>query len=857
VWPFSKKTLYKRATITDFTGRFDVLEIKVPKSDDSKNSKGIDLRTAPIAAEHMFATLHGLLREDSSRQEHFALEFVATDGSIKFYAASPDSISKSLESQIYGQYPSAHITKVSDYVPAEFKHGYFKTATMHLTKPNFFPLKSFKDFEIDPLSSITSALSEVGVGEHVWVQLIIKPIPDVWQKEGYKYIEVVRSGASLSQPSFGSSLGSIVSKEMQELTRTFFDSLAGRYDVSTAYGAKPKGPDIVKLTFSQEQEIKSIENKLSKMGFIILLRFVTQSEIEDRADSLLRSAIASMQQFSTSNLNSFSSRIKGSDNSMLKDYKERVFDEEKGFILNIEELGSIYHLPTALVETPGVAWVGSKKSEPPSNLPTTDCNFIGYTLFRDRKVKFGISNKGDDRLRHMYLIGKSGTGKSTFFKNMIIQDMANGAGIGVLDPHGDLIEDILEYIPDHRVDDVVLVDPSDTERPVGINILELSDPSQKNIMASALIAAVKSQFGYSWGPRLEYLLNYCVLTLLEVPGTSIMGITRLMADQNYQKYILHFVKDPVVIDFWEKEFKAMKGNQRLITEAVAPIENKINRFLSSTTIRNIMGQKKSTIDIWDIMNNGKILLLNLSKGKIGMDNANLLGALLVSRIQFMAMQRVKILSHERRPFYLYVDEFQNFAGGEFESILSESRKYKLGLYLTHQFTNQLPEELLSAVFGNVGTIASFSVGAQDAKILETEFAPYFDQNDLISLQKFQIYMKLMIDGETSKPFSAEIFRPWIPEESIVEKTNNKQLAIERSRARYGTDKAHVEEKIRKWVEFQFDKGKAVAKEYNSKDPSRSEGTVYSGDTSASNAGSFAGGLGNSADDDYDPNYEGR
>ncbi|MBI2414447.1 type IV secretion system DNA-binding domain-containing protein, partial [candidate division WWE3 bacterium] len=609
----------------------------------------------------------------------------------------------------------------------------------------------------------------------------------------------------------------MVGKEVQELTRTFFDSLAGKYDLATGYGAKPKS-DVFKISFSQEQEIKSIENKLSKMGFTILIRFISHSDKEDRAEILIRSAIASMQQFSTSNLNSFIPKIKGQDEFLFQDFKNRVFDEEKGFILNIEELGAIYHLPTALVETPGMEWVGSKKAEPPFNVPTTDCTYIGYTSFRDRKIKFGISNKGDDRVRHMYLIGKSGTGKSTYFKNMIIQDMANGFGVGVLDPHGDLIEDILDYIPDDRINDVVLVDPSDTEMPVGINLLELSDRSQKNLMASALISSIKSQFGYSWGPRLEYLLNYCVLTLLDVPGTSILGITRLMADQNYQKYILHFVKDPVVIDFWEKEFKAMKGNQRLITEAVAPIENKINRFLSSTTIRNIVGQKKSTVDIWDIMNSSKILLLNLSKGKIGQDNANLLGALLVSRIQFMTMQRVKIPNpQDRKPFYLYVDEFQNFAGGEFESILSESRKYKLGLYLTHQYTNQLPEELLSAVFGNVGTIAAFGVGAPDAKILETEFAPYFDQNDLISLQKFQIYMKLMIDGQTSKPFSAEIFRPWLPEDAIVAKTTNKVRAIENSRQTYGTPRDHVEEKIRKWVEFPFDKGKAVAREYNNKD----------------------------------------
>ena len=788
----------------------EILEVQVHKSEEEH----YDVQTAALAAEHMFASLHGLLRVDAVAQEQVSFEFVAVDGGIRFYVAVPPNISKFVESQIYAQYPTAHISKVEDYAPSKFKDGdgEFEVATLTLKKANFFPIKTFRDFERDSLSSVTSALSEATSDENLWFQVVIKPIADVWQGEGFEYVQQVREGTTGSGTFMGDLPGEII-KEFSQIVSTFFKALVGRAEEPV----KPGGLKVERkfLNSNEEVQVEAIEEKLSRMGFEVNIRLLSRAQTYDRADRLLRSLIASLQQFSTVQLNSIEYEQHPNSENKYNEYKTRSINSNNTFVLNIAELASIYHLPSEKVETPGVLWVGSKKAEPPANLPTTNCNYIGEVLFRDKKMRFGISNEGEDRVRHMYLIGKTGTGKSTFFKNMIVQDILAGHGVGVVDPHGDLIEDILDYIPENRLKDVVMVDPSDTERPVGINVLEIDDQSQKNLMASALVSSMAKQFDYSWGPRLEYLLNYSVLTLLEVPGTSILGITRLLNDMNYQKYILHQIKDPVVLDFWEEEYKAMRGNQRLITEAVAPIQNKINRFLSSTTIRNILGQRKSTIDFWEIMNSGKILLLNLSKGKIGEDNANLLGALLVSRINFMAMQRIKIDPQQRKPFYLYVDEFQNFAGGNFESILSESRKYKLGLHLTHQFTSQLPEELLSAVFGNVGTVAAFSVGAQDAKILETEFSPYFDENDLISLRKFQIYIKLMIDGQTSKPFSATVPRPWIAEESLITKTGNRQKALDFSRLTYGADRQYVEDKIRKWVEFKFDKGVAVAQEYNS------------------------------------------
>lgn len=793
-----------------------VLEIQISRSDDSE----VSAQSSALSAENMFSTLHGLLNSNSIAQERISFEMVSSGHKgIRFYVYCPNNVRKFVEGQIYAQYPTCQIKVVEDYTDTyDPKTDKCATAYVGFARPNFFPIKSFRDFETDPISAITSAVATIGENEQVWLQVLIKPIADVWQKEGFNYVKLVREGKDAEGgPSF---------------LKTFFNAVtAEAYGIAkgTAIGAFtiPMSPEeakraqiaaekasIVKISAGQELELRSIENKLSKMGYQTIIRIVSMGESAEKVENNLRSVFASFKQFSTTNLNNFTAGLDGNPGRFVGEYKKRSFDADKSIIMTTEELATFFHYPLTNIDTPNISWVYSKQSEPPTNLPTENANLIGDAVYRDRKIRFGIRND-EDRLRHMYVIGKSGTGKSTLFESMISQDIMNGAGVGVLDPHGETIDRVLDRIPDHRINDVIYFDPSDTERPIGLNLLQIDDPSQKNLMASGLVSAIKQHFDYSWGPRLEYLLNYAILTLLEVPGTTMLGITRLMEDANYQKYILHQVKDPLVLKFWEQEFKEMKGNQKLVTEAIAPIQNKVNRFLASTTVRNILGQKDSTIDIWDAMNSGKIILMNLSKGKIGSDNANLLGALLVSRIQFYALQRARIPYDQRRPFYLYVDEFQNFATGSFEEILSESRKYKLGLYLTHQFTGQLPEEILKSVFGNVGTIMTFALGAPDAKELANEFAPYFNEEDIISLERFQIYIKLMIEGMTSHPFSARILVPFEPG-FVVPKTTNRERVINASRDKYGVPRDYIESKISKWLETKFDKGMAIAQEYKGK-----------------------------------------
>ncbi len=788
----------------------EVLEIKVPRIDDDTLR---NVQASPLCAENMFSTLHGLLTEEDIDQEHFSFEVVAMgEGGIKFYAGVPRKISGYVESQIYAQYPSALIDRVADYTPVFNEAEHYEIVNLELAKPEFFPLKSFMDLEVDPLSGITSVLSNVAESDLMGIQLVMKPAPDIWQAEGYKYTDSVRAGVSYGRTSGAAEVKKISSSLLTEVKNILVEVLTGFFRSSEEAKLPYKSPTPVpvKLSPTQDLELKSVENKLSKLGYFVQLRIFSSSGNPQTAIDNMRSVVATMKQFYSATTNSFVSKHPASKSQELDHFIGRYFDARKAYVLNVEELAAVYHLPSATISTPNMSsWIYSKKSEPPSSLPTKDCTYIGDTIYRNKRIRFGIKD-GEDRLRHMYLIGKSGTGKSTLLESMASQDIAKGFGVGLLDPHGETIDKILDRIPDDRIDDVVVVDPSDSSCPVGINLLELDDPDQKNLMTSALVAAIKHHFDYSWGPRLEYLLNYAILTLLEAPGSTMLGITRLLEDQNYLNYVLHFVKDPVILKFWNTEYKAMKGNNKLVTEAIAPIQNKVNRFLASTTIRNILGQQKSTIDIWDIMNSGKVLLMNLSKGKIGEDNANLLGALLVSRIQFMALQRAKIPPDDRRPFYLYVDEFQNFATGSFESILSESRKYKLGLYLTHQYTAQLPEELLEAVLGNVGTIASFSLGAPDALSMANEFAPFFDRNDLISLERFHAYIKLMIDGMTSMPFSAKILLPWEKETEIVPLSGNKAKVLERSREKYGIPVEKVTAEINAWAETQYDKGKAIA-----------------------------------------------
>lgn len=416
----------------------------------------------------------------------------------------------------------------------------------------------------------------------------------------------------------------------------------------------------------------------------------------------------------------------------------------------------------------------------------SDINFFGQTTFRNKRAKFGI--KTDDRRRHMYLIGKTGTGKTTMMENMVVEDIKAGRGVGLIDPHGQFAEKILNYIPADRIDDVVYFNPADLDFPVGFNPLEISGGSQRHLIASGIMGVFKKIWVDAWSARMEYILNNALLALLEFPGSTLLEVMKMFSDEKFRTKIIEKLEDPMVKNFWVNEFG--KYSDRYASEAVAAIQNKVGQFIATPIIRNIIGQPKSSFNMRDVMDSGKIFIANLSHGRIGEDNSALLGAMLVTTLQQAAMSRVDVPEMDRQDFFLYIDEFQNFSTDSFAVILSEARKYHLSLILAHQYIEQLGDNVKAAVFGNVGTIVSFRVGAEDAEFLEKEFNPEVTASDLVNAAKHNVYIKLMIDGVASRPFSAQNL-PFLPpvEESFSD------LIIEASRGSYSSPRVAVEKKI--------------------------------------------------------------
>jgi CxxC-x17-CxxC domain-containing protein len=436
---------------------------------------------------------------------------------------------------------------------------------------------------------------------------------------------------------------------------------------------------------------------------------------------------------------------------------------------------------------------------------------FAQTTFRNKAIRFGI--KTDDRRRHMYLIGKTGMGKSTILENMIVEDIRAGRGVAVVDPHGDLAEKVIEFIPSYRVNDVIYFNPADIEYPIAFNVVEQVEAHLRHLVASGLIGVFKKLWADSWGPRLEYILRNAILAILDYPGSTLLAVTRMLSDKEFRKKVIEKVQDPVVKAFWVNEFAGYAD--KFASEAVSPIQNKVGQFLSSSLIRNIVGQVKSSINMREIMDEKKILIMNLSKGRIGEDNSALLGAMMITKIQLAAMSRVDIAEKERQDFYLYIDEFQNFSTDSFANILSEARKYRLNLIMAHQYIEQLSEVVKPAVFGNVGTMIVFRVGATDAEELVKEFTPVFLEEDFVNLPKYEFYLKLMIDGIASDPFSARGLPPLREDE----KTDNLNKVISVSRERYAKDRKAVEEKIMRWHESLIEETQAkAAKDFKPKMP---------------------------------------
>lgn len=756
---------------------YETLVIEVPKNNEK----------SPLASEQMFASLHGIYSEATEVQHHFGFEIVSIDKFVQFYLHIPKHLVDFVEGQIYAQYPTVEINKIDDYSKkTELTGKFYAGCELLLTKPDVYPIKMFSDFEVDPLSGITSVMSKMESNNEMWLQILIRPVGDEWQERGIETIKRVKNGT------YGKSfslldLPKLFNKQAKDFGKNFFKLILNPHaEIAPEEGAKE-----ITLSGPVEEALKGIEFKIVKLGFETKIRFVSITDDPTAAQMKVAGLAAAFKQFNTTNGNGFKqSEITLNDDDFISKYRDRDFSSS-GYVLNISELAAIYHLPHQTVETPHIVWAGSKKSEPPSNLPlveqldSTQLTVLGETNFRNVFRKFGI--KLDDRRRHCYIVGKSGTGKSTLIENMSIDDVYENRGLIVVDPHGDLVDKLISCIPDHRIKDVVVFDPSDRAFPIAFNLLGKVEDDFKGMVASGFVGIFKKIFGESWGPRLEHILRNTVLALLDFPESTMLDIPRMLTEKRFREKVVSFVIDPVIRDFWINEFAQYDAKFR--TEAVSPILNKVGQFLSTATIRNIVGQPHSRIDIREIMDNQKILLINLSRGKIGEDNSALLGAMMITKIQLSAMSRADVTIDKRPDVYLYVDEFQNFATDSFSVILSEARKYNLNLTIANQYIAQMPEIVRDAVFGNAGTIITFRVGGNDADFMVKEFEPVFDANDLVNLDRYQIYTKLLIDGITKPAFSARTLPP------IEKITGNRDKIITFSRDKYSSNRAEVEEMI--------------------------------------------------------------
>lgn len=743
-----------------------LLTIEVPKENDK----------TPMAAEALFSSLHGI------GKDHLSFEIEADEKAIRFYAWMPKHFRGYVESQIYAQYPNINIFEVKDYAtPAKIDESLTAVATELIFKrKDFYPIKTFQDFTVDPLSAITGTVSKLSDSEHVWIQMLIQPESDKWRDRALSFITAVKEGRTMG-------LGKAITKGLTGFTTDIVKTVLQGGAGETA--TKP----VVKTELSPgiELVLKAIEEKSSKLGFRTKIRLVVWDKNEALAQNKLQLILGAFKQFNTNNLNAFEvgSYITDRQN-ILEQYSKRQFGQG-GLILNVTELASIYHLPNLTVTTPNIVWAGARKGEPPANLPLVDevpseeLTVLAKTNFRGEDEKFGIKLK--DRARHVYVIGKTGTGKSTLLENMLIDDIRERRGAAVIDPHGDLVDTVLEYTPSYRANDIIVFDVGDRDFPIAVNMFEITDPKYKVVVASGVVGIFKKIFGYSWGPRLEYWLSSAVMALLDYPDPTLMMVPKIFTDKSFREKVVAKVQDPLIKDRWINEYSKLDQKQQ--AETISPILNKVGQFLSSPIIRNIVGQPKSSIYFRKLMDEGKILLVKLSKGLIGEDNAALLGSMIITQIQLAAMSRADIPEKDRRDFYLYVDEFQNFATDSFQMILSEARKYHLSLTLANQYMAQLTPEIGSAIRGNVNTIIAFRVGPEDAGPLETDFAPVFTANDLVNLNMFNIYLKISIDNLTTNAFSAQTLP--LP----TDKNGIQDKIVTISREQYAKPVSFVEEKI--------------------------------------------------------------
>lgn len=722
-----------------------LLQVTVPRSNETK----IDVMEQLFAS--LFSIKKGGWKQKFLVQPAISFEIIARQEDIRFYVWAPTKLKDLIEKQINGAYPDAEILEIDEYNIFNEK-GKVAYKSLQLAKSNYYPIKTFKDLATDPMLGITSALAKMGPDDAAAIQIVVSPAESDWQKDGGKFVSETKKQES--------------------------DSEKAKFSTSG-------------------KTLEAIENKISKPGFEVSIRLVSVSGNEDEAKANIENISGAFAQFA-GDLNSFKSRKIYRKASFMEDFLYRympMFNILKNHIsvLNSEELATIFHFPNKQVITPHIYWLNAKTAPAPAQIPTEGLH-LGVSAYRGIKRPIYLSEK--DRMQHIYVIGKTGVGKSELLKDLVLQDIKAGKGVCFMDPHGDAVEDIMKLIPPERAEDVIYFNPSDVERPLGMNLLEARTEDEKHFAATSIINLMYKLFDpYKTGivgPRFEHGVRNAMLTVMAEPGNTFVEVMRAMTDANYVQSLLPKVTDPIVRRYWTDQIAQTSDFHK--SEVLDYTVSKFGRFVTNKLIRNIIGQSQSSFDMRKIMDEGKILLINLAKGTLGEENSNFLGLLIVPRILMAAMSRADLTKEQRKNFYFYVDEFQNFATPDFAVILSEARKYGLGLCVANQFIGQVEEEVKNAVFGNVGTLVSFRVGVTDANYLQHEFTPTFGEDDLLNVERYHAYVKTIVNNEPVPPFSMDTTRD-MAKIKAMENPRVAEIIKEMSRLKYGKDEKLVEAEI--------------------------------------------------------------
>ncbi len=727
----------------DYALEFVTLLVRLPRDNEIK----ID------AAEQMFTGLYSLKKSGPLKflkpEDIFSFEIVALQEKIEFHINCPRKIRDLVEKQVHGAYPQADIKEV-DEVNIFNERGKVAFAALKLDKPTYLPLKTYKDLPTDGLSLITSAMSKMRFGEGAVLQIVLEPASKKWQKTGKSYI----------------------SRE------------------------KKREADPDKATYSHDpKEMEAISTKAEKPGFRVAVRIVVSADTESMAESHLNNIKGAFSQF-RSGYNNFTKVRFLLKHLFMIDFLYRYMPLFKRTtpILNTEELATVFHFPNKTVETHHIEQLNAKNAPAPNEIPSEGL-FMGKSFYRgeERNVHMSLN----DRRRHTYIVGKTGTGKSEYLKELILQDIEAGHGVCAIDPHGDFVEDVLELMPPERAEDVIYFNPSDLERPMGMNIMEADSEEQMHFVSSAVINLMYKLYDPHRtgiiGPRFEHAIRNAMLTIMSRPGATFIELVRALTDSKFVDELLPYVKDPVVKRYWTDQMAQTSDFHK--SEVLDYIVSKFGRFVTNKTMRNIIGQTESSFNFREAMDTKKIILCNLSKGVLGEEDAKFLGLILVPKVLTAAMSRQNTPMENRPDFFLYVDEFQNFATEDFAVILSEARKYRLNLTVANQYISQIDEEVKNAVFGNVGTMVSFRIGVTDANFLQHEFAPTFNEADLSNIEKFHVYIKTIVKNEPVPPFSMSLIKDMETQDA---RKNPKlaEMIKQLSRLKYGVDREQIEAEIK-------------------------------------------------------------